>query len=134
MYAEGTGSQVQWARDYFKFPKLPQKAVMALGAGYYEAHVTTDPPENDSQRGAWVSLAKKYGFHMAKLYMDKKLTPTTSMLDAFFTARHEAYMALEIMVSDLCDAMKVAGVTVRRYKIERVVMDTKNDGDWLKVL
>jgi hypothetical protein len=99
---------------------------------YYEAHVTIDPVD-DKHRSIIQTLAKPYGFRMAKLLMRKPASTDVAEHrdDAFLTARNTKWGQIASQTSGLVKALKEAGYGVRRYKIEDTLIDSKISDDLL---
>lgn len=99
---------------------------------YCECHITIEPVFGD--RLAEVeTLAKKYGFRVASLLMQKREedTPERSKYDTFCTGTSKYYSALLLRAVGLVNLLQERGYKVWRTKIEDTLLDTKY-GDILK--
>ena len=92
---------------------------------YYEAHVNL-APVSPAGREALAGAAQPYGFHLAKLLMEKGRLAE----DAFLTARSGKYEDIESRLRWLVQALRERGYVVRRYKIEDTLLDSRH-GDVL---
>lgn len=87
---------------------------------YFEAHITTDPYE----MGEFARLeagARRYGFRVADLLLDKTGTP--SQADQFMTGRGQDYNELLARTVSLVAHLQLYGFVVRRYKLENTLLD-----------
>lgn len=93
---------------------------------YYEAHVTIDPVF-DSRREQAASTAQAYGFRLAKLIMRKKEADfeTPAHDDTFMTGHGVEFEDIERRTIGLVRAIQRHGFTVRRYKIEDTIIDSR---------
>lgn len=92
---------------------------------YYESHVTIDPLITDHAQQLAVRIGQRYGFHLAKLYMDKGVP---NQKDSFFTARRDqdiGYAPIAIATHAFVWELKEHGFAVRRYKIEETLIDSR---------
>lgn len=95
----------------------------------YEIHLTLSPvPEGE--RYALASLVAPLGFKLAKLLMARD-TPST--IDTFITAHTKTYGNALVSLARGIEALRNAGHTVYRYKVERIELDSR-DGDVYKGL
>lgn len=97
-----------------------------IGTHYFESHVTIDPPGPFSE-GLFEFLCKEQKFRVAQLY---KKNGEKNDTDAFCTGHGATYQHLFERMKALVSALSEAGFTVRRYKIEAVLFDSKQ-GDTL---
>ena len=101
---------------------------------YYEAHITVEPVF-DSKREILAGLSKQYCFRLAELLMKKNRedTLTRSDKDSFLTGTNKDYNILLLRMVALIGLLKREKYKVYRYKIEKVVLDSKT-GDSLGIL
>lgn len=97
---------------------------------YYEAHVTIDPVFGVT-RYQVECLARVHGFKLAKLVMMKDGSEHTE--DAFMTARSKQLDTIKFVTAGVIDDLKHAGFTVRRWKIEDTLYDSRS-GDAIEDL
>ncbi len=90
----------------------------------YEAHVTIEPVEGASLT-LFESIAKRHGFRVANLLMvkDRRITSERSNRDSFATGWGETYSEIAARCMELVEDLKVAGLTVWRFKVERTLLD-----------
>jgi hypothetical protein len=93
-----------------------------MDAIYYESHVTIDPCED---RDKVSELASKHGFKLAKLYMLKGKEVALDNMDMFMTAHSKHFNDLQHRMYDLIGALSASGLVLRRYKIEAVLVDSR---------
>ena len=97
---------------------------------YYESHITIEPVFDERREQAKV-IAKKHGFTLADLLMQKSrvTTPERSDKDTFMTGiQKDSGDPLAANMLRLCVELKAAGFKVWRYKIEGILIDSrKND-------
>jgi hypothetical protein len=93
---------------------------------YYEAHITIDPVEG-LRRALAEQLASYEHFKLAKLLMAKG---APSKLDTFMTGHATELKALELRTESLIRALLAHGFTVRRYKIEDCILDSRRHDVW----
>lgn len=93
---------------------------------YYECHVTIDPVFEE-ERETLAAIIKPYKFKLAKLVMKKNKGDDykDSTLDTFFTAHGKYYSDLQQRMVDCVREVQANGYTVRRYKIENTILDSK---------
>jgi hypothetical protein len=96
---------------------------------YFECHITIDPVFAERRQLAGV-LAGRRAFRLAKLFMAKDM-PSTE--DTFMTAADKVYELLVVRMTALVNELQANAFTVRRYKIEDIVLDSRID-DVLKLL
>lgn len=98
---------------------------------YYECHITIDPVFEE-ERDKLADLVKQWGFHLAKLLMQKRKedTPEQSKYDTFMTTHSKDFNDIDERMKGCCRTLRVAGYNVRRAKIEDTLFDTKH-GDVL---
>ncbi len=96
---------------------------------YFEAHVTLDPVFG-STRERLAEVAKVYGFRVADLLMRKTAggPAVPSAEDAFMTARSVRYDDIRERTVGVVQALQRAGFSVRRYKVENTLVDSKAKG------
>jgi hypothetical protein len=102
---------------------------------YYECHVTVDPVGDEAEALRLQIIAKNHDFRVAKLLMSKAGVMTVSTLDAFLTGRAgpREFNSLLNRMTSLCKELQQNGHNVRRYKIEAATLDSKVQGDLLKL-
>ena len=94
----------------------------------YECHVTTNYIEPDTDDHALLTkTARLFGFRVAKLY---KTNQETSDLDTFMTGHDDDLVMMKYRMKNLCYNLGVQGFDVLRYKIEEIILDSRN-GDLL---
>lgn len=89
---------------------------------YYEAHITIDPVPED-QREHVQMAADPVKFRLAKLLMDKGVP---SRLDTFLTGHGTDLADIKRRTRELVESLQVMGYTVRRYKIEDTILDSRH--------
>lgn len=101
---------------------------------YYECHLTINPVFG-KQLEKVTEIAGYYGFKPAKLLMQRRMedTPERSMNDTFLTAHSQNYDELVKKMKTFIYELQDIGMEIWRYKIEAVVLDSRND-DTLKFL
>lgn len=101
---------------------------------YYECHITIEPLF-DEQLEQVKELVIPYKFKVAELLMKKRSEDTEerSQYDTFMTSHSQHYAELEERMIQLIFTLQGNGITVWRYKIEDVVLDSKIN-DMLGVL
>lgn len=87
---------------------------------YFEAHVTIDPVD-PSELADLKRSAKALGFRVAEFIMAKG----QKQKDTFLTGRDEDFLALRERMTGLIQSLRILGLTVRRYKIENTIVDSK---------
>ncbi len=101
---------------------------------YFECHVTIDPVF-DERRAIASAIAQCYKFKLAKLIMEKGGELKQSELDTFMTGHGQDYKDLEERMVSLIEHLNRGGMfKVRRYKIENTLLDSRPQGDPLKLL
>lgn len=96
---------------------------------YFECHITIDPVFAERRQLAGV-LAGRHNFRLAKLFMTKE-QPSTE--DTFMTGSDRVSELLTLRMAQLISELQANAFTVRRYKIEDIVLDSRID-DVLKLL
>lgn len=94
---------------------------------YYETHITIEPLfEQDLERVKLICEGS--GFKVANLLMQKRKedTPTQSRFDTFMTAHNQDLNKAIVQLIDFMKLLKSVGVKVHRYKIEDVIIDSRN--------
>lgn len=104
---------------------------MTIARCYYEAHVTIAPVFDEVREGAAVT-AQQYGFKLAKLLMQKRAVdaPERSKFDTFMTSHDRNLEDITKRTQDLVSALKAAGFSVWRYKIEDILVDSRLADEW----
>ena len=90
---------------------------------YFEAHVTLDPVLDTERRKDLVSISENFGFKVAKLLMEKGGKEST--LDSFTTAHSKSLLDITTRVLGIVKCLQLNNFTVRRYKIEDTVLDSR---------
>jgi hypothetical protein len=92
---------------------------------YYEAHVTIDPVFGELKERVALAAAK-YNFKMAKLVIQHSPTHSEEHIDdAFLSTRGDNYEDVETRTTWLVLDLKGHEVTIRRYKIEATLLDSR---------
>ena len=92
---------------------------------YYESHVTINPVPEE-QRHVIEELGKPFKFKLAKLLMEKSNgTRLPSTIDTFMTAHGMELDDMRDRVIGLVNSLNKNGFTVRRYKIEDTICDSR---------
>jgi hypothetical protein len=101
---------------------------------YYESHITIEPIFDEKLEEA-KQIAEKYGFKVASLLMQKRKEDTEqrSKYDTFMTAHGHSLLEMEASIRNVVRELLSHGFKIYRYKIEDVVMDSRNE-DVLKLL
>lgn len=101
---------------------------------YYEIHITLDPVFEDKLE-TLKELCLPFGYKVASLLMKKREqdSPNMSMYDTFTTGHKMKYKDAENSVKSIVPLLLSYGYNVRRYKIEDVVIDSRNE-DIFKLL
>lgn len=101
---------------------------------YYESHITLDPVFDERLVEAR-KICLKHGFRVAELLMQKRRedSPEQSKYDTFASSRSETEFSLKHRMINCIDELKEHRFTLRRYKIEHVVLDSRS-GDVLELL
>lgn len=95
----------------------------------YEVHITIDPVFGDRRITA-ERIGKDYGFKLANLLMIKEPTVTEeSTTDTFMTGHFMEFPIAEQSARELVFHLNNAGLVVRRYKIEAIIVDSKYQQD-----
>jgi hypothetical protein len=90
----------------------------------YECHITIDPVDKWSRINQLEMHCDQYHFKLAKLI---KVTGELNERDQFMTGHGVNYDELKLRMSDLCDLLKEQGYVIRRYKIEKILLDSRID-------
>ena len=93
----------------------------------FEAHITIEPVFDD-RLDIVKMVAGKWNFKVAELLMVKNRqdTPQRSNKDSFMTGHSNSYKILEAAIKAICNELHQAEVKVWRYKIEEIVLDSRN--------
>ena len=99
-----------------------------MNALYYESHVTIEPVDEDG-RAKIEEIIKPSGFKLAKLLMQKRNvdTPERSKYDTFCTGHSTDVQDIMNMMVGCIWCLQQAGFKVWRYKIESVIIDSRNE-------
>lgn len=95
---------------------------------YFECHITFDPDYLISSE-VMEEIAGRFGFKVATFLM-KKDGPQP---DAFCSARDSHYERLVARCGDMLRTLRDMNLKVKRYKIENTLMDSKFEGDVLRI-
>lgn len=96
---------------------------------YFECHVTLDPVQGE-RLALLERLSAERGFKVATFLMEKDgVTP-----DALTSARDKDYLEILQRMILLVEDCRMRGFVVRRYKIENTLLDSKMEGDILRLL
>lgn len=102
----------------------------------YECHVTIEPVLNEEKLKELREICHVWGFKVADLFMRRRENDTEerSKNDTFMTGHDSDFICLQNKMIYLIDAVKAAKHKVWRYKIENIIIDSKYQGDHLKLL
>lgn len=100
---------------------------------YYEAHVTIDPPATAFDRDVVKLVAEQNEFRIAKLFMRKDSVDKPHEDDTFMTMSSTDLDRVKLQTLALVACLKGESFTVKRYKIEGTIIDSRN-WDTLKIL
>ena len=102
----------------------------------YECHVTISPQYDEYRLNKLKELCKLHGFKVAELLMQRRQedTPERSKNDTFTTGHSKFYVDIYNDMVNLIKDLKTNGYDVWRYKIEDIKLDSKYQGDVLKLL
>lgn len=89
---------------------------------YYEAHITIDPVPED-QRPKVQGLLAPYNFKLAKLLMQKG---EPSAIDTFATGHGKELQDIKTRLLEAVYTLHANGHTVRRWKIEDTLFDSRH--------
>lgn len=96
---------------------------------YFECHVTLEPVVGD-RLALLERLSHVRGFRVATFLMQKdESTP-----DAFTSSRSRNYTDILTRMMLLIHNCADVGLIVKRYKIENTILDSKFEGDILKIV
>lgn len=101
------------------------------GGLYYEAHVTVDPVFED-RLSRLKETCRTCGFRVADLIMRKGPNGPDEKAneDSFATARSDEWEDIRERTMTLVKFLKFNRFTVRRYKIELAIVDSKLHDQW----
>lgn len=93
---------------------------------YYESHITIEPVF-DEDLDKVTHIAESQRFKVAKLLMKKRAEDTEerSKYDTFMTGHSQEYNDLEERMKGCINTLISKGYKVWRYKIEHVVLDSR---------
>ena len=93
----------------------------------FKAHITIEPILDEAELYRLRSLAASCMFQVADLLMVKRPedTPERSKYDTFLTGHSYNYMAMAAHTITMVNDLKRAGFKVWRYKIEEIVVDSR---------
>lgn len=98
---------------------------------YFEAHITLAPVFGEA-REALKMLGSNHGFRVADLLMRRARggAAVPSQDDSFMTARSVDYSDIVERTRSMVQALRACGYSVRRYKVENTLVDSKaKEGD-----
>ncbi len=100
----------------------------------HECHITIEPVFG--QRLAQAKrIADAWGFKVASLLMVKEDgTTEPSRNDTFMTSHSPFYETIETRMGCCVEDLQALGLTVLRYKIELILLDSKYQSDPLNLL
>lgn len=96
----------------------------------YETHITIDPVTDPARLKDLLFIASQFDFKVAELLMKKEgdeLVPST--LDSFLTGHDTSFPVARNLMINLVSCLQDANFTVRRYKIECIILDSKYQND-----
>lgn len=95
---------------------------------YLEAHVTIEPVF-DERRDQATEIAKRHGFKLAHLLMQKRSTdtPERSKHDTFMTGHSKTLHDIQTRLHSLIMDLKFNGFKVWRYKVEDTIFDSRHE-------
>jgi len=95
---------------------------------YYESHITIEPTDENG-RVKIQEIITPTGFKLAKLLMQKRSvdTPERSKYDTFCTGHSTDLQEIMSMMVACIWCLQQAGFKVWRYKIESVIIDSRNE-------
>lgn len=101
---------------------------------YYEVHITIEPVFDD-QLEQIKKIAGSMNFKVADLLMKKRKEDKEerSKHDTFMSAHTKTMNDAIVAIVNVCKALDDAGFKVWRYKIEDVIIDSRNQ-DVLRIL
>ena len=93
---------------------------------YFEAHVTIEPVFDERRKYAAI-LAKKFGFKLADLLMQKREQDTLerSKKDTFMTSHSASLLCIKDRTAGLVKCLIKNNFKVWRYKIEDTILDSR---------
>ena len=90
----------------------------------YECHVTTEFVDPTDRRVIKLqAICMRHLFRLAKLYKENR---ETSDLDTFMTGHADSYDVMHDRMRDLIHDLKEHQFKVTRYKIEEILLDSRN--------
>lgn len=101
---------------------------------YYESHITIEPTDENGREDI-EKIAGQFNFKLAKLLMQKRSvdTPERSKYDTFCTGHGTDQQDILNRMKACIMWLKIHGFKVWRYKIECVIIDSRNE-DSLNIL
>ncbi len=104
----------------------------------FECHITIEPIFDDNLLNNIKRIAAEERFKVADLLMQKRKedTPERSKFDTFMTGHDITLYVLQHRMTDLVRALTQIGIKVYRYKIEHIILDSRDhlNPDCLKLL
>lgn len=92
---------------------------------YFECHITIDPVLIEENGELLRNLCAIVHFKVANLFMLK--TGDRSEKDTFMTGHSKDLEALIERMIQLLDLLKLHNFPIRRYKIEEIIIDSRNE-------
>lgn len=94
----------------------------------FESHITVEPVFDD-RLDLFNELCKRHGFQVARLLLQKRKesSPTRSDKDSFCTGRDVDVEALIERMKSLIHDLSSNGFIIWRYKIEQIIVDSKQN-------
>ena len=98
-----------------------------MDALYFECHITIEPVF-DERLDQLKMMCHHFNFKVADLLMQKRETDTItrSKNDTFVTGHSMFYYEIEERMRELLYSLKLSGFKIWRYKIEEVIIDSRN--------
>ncbi len=93
----------------------------------YECHITIEPILDELKLESIKQVVKSYSFRVADLLMCKRQedTPERSKYDTFMTGHSKKYDDLQERMANLVSHLTQQGIKVYRYKIEAILLDSR---------
>ncbi len=94
----------------------------------YECHITIAPWENEEQRARIAEVGQIAGFKLSHWVMHN-LHESEIEYETFFTSHDKDYEVIAMRMRKTISTLHAAGIAIRRYKIELILLDSKYQGD-----